>query len=91
MSALAMLAVVPLSLGAIALAVRIWADHQKEKMKLRAIQIAASQARAGVAVQQQRRIAEELQDRVRVLEHIVADKGLDVDMEIERLRTARAA
>ena len=91
MSMLAMLAMVPLSLGAVALAARIWAEHQKEKMKLRAIQIAASQARADVVVKQQRRIAEELQARVRALEHIVTDKGLDVDVEIERLRTARAA
>ncbi len=39
MSLLAMLGLVPVILGAAALMLGIWARHQKEKMKLRAIQV----------------------------------------------------
>ena len=53
--------------------------HREKKLELEA-QIAAAQAA------QKHPRAELLEQRVRVLERIVTDKGIDVSDEIERLR-----
>jgi hypothetical protein len=62
--------------------VAIWLGHRKEMMKLQ-IQATAEKAAQYAASNQ------ELEDRVRVLERIVTDKGYDVATQIEALRDQR--
>lgn len=61
---------------------RIWTSHQR---KIAEIQV---QATAEKAAQYASHTAQ-LEDRVRVLERIVTDKGYDVASQIEALRDAR--
>jgi hypothetical protein len=62
--------------------VAIWTRHQRKMAEFQA-QVTAEKA-AQYAVQNT-----ELEDRVRVLERIVTDKGYDVATQIEALRDAR--
>lgn len=62
--------------------VAIWTKHQRKMAEIQA-QVTAEKA-AQYAVQNT-----ELEDRVRVLERIVTDKGYDVATQIEALRDAR--
>jgi hypothetical protein len=62
--------------------IAIWLGHRKEVMKLQ-IQATAEKAAQYAASNQ------ELEDRVRVLERIVTDKGYDVATQIEALRDQR--
>lgn len=62
--------------------VAIWTKHQRKMAEIQA-QVTAERA-AQYATQNT-----ELEDRVRVLERIVTDKGYDVSTQIEALRDAR--
>ncbi|WP_309752860.1 hypothetical protein [Novosphingobium sp.] len=62
--------------------VAIWTKHQRKMAEFQA-QVTAEKA-AQYATQNT-----ELEDRVRVLERIVTDKGYDVATQIEALRDAR--
>jgi hypothetical protein len=67
----------------------VWTSHKQKLAKLEVerlqAQAAASQGRAG---EQAVQIAE-LEDRMRVLERIVTDRGFDVAHQIEALRDQR--
>ena len=66
----------------------IWTSHKQKMAKI------ASQSNPGLAGELTAQFAEqsrELEDRVRVLERIVTDKGYDVASQIEALRDARTA
>lgn len=60
----------------------IWTRHQR--------QLAEAQAALPQIDERQVAYTRELEDRVRVLERIVTDKGYDVASQIEALRDARA-
>lgn len=60
----------------------IWTRHQQ---KMAEMQLAATAEKAAQYASQNR----ELEERVRVLERIVTDKGYDVDRQIEALRDTR--
>jgi hypothetical protein len=60
----------------------IWTKHRKEVMQLQAHETAEKAAQYAASNQ-------ELEDRVRVLERIVTDKGYDVATQIEALRDQR--
>lgn len=68
----------PFLIGAFA----IWTHHRKDMMKMQIHATAEKAAQYATSNQ-------ELEDRVRVLERIVTDKGIDVADEIERLRDQR--
>jgi hypothetical protein len=60
----------------------IWTKHRKEVMQLQANVTAERAAQYATS-------NKELEDRVRVLERIVTDKGYDVATQIEALRDQR--
>ena len=60
----------------------IWTKHQQ---KLAEMQVAAIAEKAAQYASQSR----ELEERVRVLERIVTDKGYDIGRQIEALRDTR--
>jgi len=60
----------------------IWTKHRKEVMQLQAHETAEKAAQYAAS-------NKELEDRVRVLERIVTDKGYDVASQIEALRDQR--
>lgn len=62
----------------------IWTSHQQKMMKMQST-ISAEKAAQYVAN------TEKLEQRVRVLERIVTDKGFDVAGQIENLRDAPEA
>ena len=57
----------------------IWTKHRKEVMQLQAHETAEKAAQYAAS-------NKELEDRVRVLERIVTDRGYDVATQIEALR-----
>lgn len=61
----------------------IWTRHQR---KLAEMQLQATAEKAAQYATQNR----DLEERVRVLERIVTDKGYDVALQIEALRDARS-
>jgi hypothetical protein len=61
---------------------RIWTSHQR---KIAEIQMQSTAEKAAQYATQNT----QLEDRVRVLERIVTDKGYDVSSQIEALRDAR--
>ncbi|MFM5924550.1 MAG: hypothetical protein ACKOPG_10230 [Novosphingobium sp.] len=61
---------------------RVWTNHRRKMVEIQA------QATAEKAAQYATRNSD-LEDRVRVLERIVTDKGYDVASQIEALRDAR--
>jgi len=67
--------------------VAIWTKHQAriEEMRLRASQEMSSESAAQHASH-----TRELEERVRVLERIITDRGFDVATQIEALRDSRA-
>ena len=73
-----MIPIVALSIPIVA----IWSKHQRKMAEIQA------QTTAEKAAQYATRNTE-LEDRVRVLERIVTDKGYDVATQIEALRDAR--
>jgi len=62
----------------------IWTRHRKDVMDVQARTTAESAAQYATS-------NKELEDRVRVLERIVTDKGYDVASQIEALRDERTA
>jgi hypothetical protein len=62
--------------------IRIWTSHQR---KIAEIQMQSTAEKAAQYATQNT----QLEDRVRVLERIVTDKGYDVSSQIEALRDAR--
>lgn len=65
----------------------IWTSHKQKMARI------AAQSNPGLASELSAQFAEqtrELEDRVRVLERIVTDKGYDVAHQIEALRDARS-
>jgi hypothetical protein len=60
----------------------IWTKHRKEVMNLQAHETAEKAAQYAAS-------NKELEDRVRVLERIVTDRGYDVATQIEALRDQR--
>ena len=64
----------------------IWTRHRKEVVKM---QIAATATMSAEKAAQYASHNQALEDRVRVLERIVTDKGYDVATQIEALRDAR--
>ncbi len=72
---------IPIMIFAIPL-LAIWTSHRQKMMKFQAEETAEKAAQ--YATQNT-----ELEDRVRVLERIVTDKGYDVASQIEALRDAR--
>ena len=62
--------------------IAIWTKHRKEMMELQARTTAERAAQYAA-------INKELEDRVRVLERIVTDRGYDVATQIEALRDQR--
>ena len=60
----------------------IWTKHRKEVMQMQAQQTAEKAAQYATS-------NKELEDRVRVLERIVTDRGYDVATQIEALRDQR--
>jgi hypothetical protein len=72
---------IPLAALAIPI-IKIWSSHRQ---KIAEIEIQATAERAAQYATRNT----ELEDRVRVLERIVTDKGYDVAAQIEALRDAR--
>lgn len=64
----------------------IWGNYQKQKMRLRAREIELLGSQTAEKAAQYAAQTERLEQRVRVLERIVTDKGGDLAAEIERLR-----
>ena len=64
----------------------IWTKHRKEVAQM---QIDATATMSAEKAAQYATHSQQLEDRVRVLERIVTDKGYDVATQIEALRDAR--
>ena len=64
----------------------IWTRHRKEVAQM---QIDATATMSAEKAAQYATHSQQLEDRVRVLERIVTDKGYDVATQIEALRDAR--
>ena len=64
----------------------IWTRHRKEVFQM---QIEATATKSAEKAAQYASHNQQLEDRVRVLERIVTDKGYDVATQIEALRDAR--
>jgi hypothetical protein len=65
-------------------------SYQKEKLKLREKELDVLGSRTAESAAQYAVHTERLEERVRVLERIVTDKGLGLSDEIEKLRDQRA-
>jgi hypothetical protein len=59
--------------------IRRWFDHREKRMEIEARMTAEKAAQYAAH-------SERLEQRVRVLERIVTDKGIDISDEIEKLR-----
>ncbi|MCT2559533.1 hypothetical protein N0B51_11140 [Tsuneonella sp. YG55] len=66
--------------------VRIWTKHQRDVARM---QISATADATAEKAAQYSSQVQALEDRVRVLERIVTDKGYDVATQIEALRDQR--
>jgi len=64
----------------------VWASIHRQKMKLRERELEVLGSRTAEKAAQYAAQTERLEQRVRVLERIVTDKGLDIASEIDRLR-----
>jgi hypothetical protein len=73
----------------IALMIPIVAIWTKHKQKIAEMQIGATADRTAEKAAQYASNVKELEDRVRVLERIVTDRGYDVATQIEALRDTR--
>lgn len=67
--------------------VAIWSSHRQKMMK---IQIEATASQSAEKAAQYVGQIQKLEDRVRVLERIVTDRGYDIATQIEALRDARS-
>ena len=61
--------------------VRPWLSHQERRLEIEATMVAEKAAQYAAQT-------ERLEQRVRVLERIITDRGVDLSHEIERLRDA---
>jgi len=64
----------------------LWLSHQKDRMKLRERELEALDSRAAEQMAHYAAQTERLEQRVRVLERIVTDKGFALAADIDRLR-----
>lgn len=69
----------------------IWSSHQRHKMKLREKELEILGSQTAEKAAQYAAQTERLEQRVRVLERIITDRGQDLAGEIERLRDESAA
>ncbi|MGB3795281.1 MAG: hypothetical protein WA957_03150 [Alteraurantiacibacter sp.] len=67
--------------------IAIWTSHQR---KLAEMQISSTATNTAEKAAQYASNIQQLEDRVRVLERIVTDKGYDVATQIEALRDQRS-
>ena len=79
------LAVLMIAIG-IPVIASTWRAHQKEKMTLRARELEALGSQTAEKAAQYAAQTERLEQRVRVLERIVTDRGVDLAAEIDGLR-----
>ncbi|MBO9574290.1 MAG: hypothetical protein J7494_00995 [Sphingobium sp.] len=63
-----------------------WTNHQKEKMKLRRLELETLGSQTAERAAQYAAQVERLEERVRVLERLATDKGMTLSDEIESLR-----
>jgi len=68
----------------------VWGTVERQKMKLRERELEVMGSQTAEKAAQYAAQTERLEQRVRVLERIVTDRGIDVANEIERLRDAPA-
>jgi len=64
----------------------VWGTVERQKMKLRERELEVMGSQTAEKAAQYAAQTERLEQRVRVLERIVTDRGIDVANEIERLR-----
>lgn len=64
----------------------IFAGVFKHSLRIKEKELDRARDREAAAAQRHATETHQLEDRVRVLERIVTDKGLDVSIEIEKLR-----
>lgn len=64
----------------------VWGDVQKRRMKLREKELQLTSAHTAEKAAQYAAHTERLEQRVRVLERIITDKGLELSDQIEALR-----
>jgi len=64
----------------------VWGQIHKQKMKLRERELEVLGSQTAEKAAQYAAQTERLEQRVRVLERIVTDRGMDLTDEIERLR-----
>ncbi len=64
----------------------VWSSAHRQKMKLRERELEVLGSQTAEKAAQYAAQTERLEQRVRVLERIVTDKGLDLASEIDRLR-----
>ncbi len=69
----------------------IWSSHQRHKMKLREKELEILGSQTAEKAAQYAAQTERLEQRVRVLERIITDRGAELAGEIERLRDAGEA
>lgn len=67
----------------------LWVAHQKDRMKLRERELEALGARATDELAHYAAQTERLEQRVRVLERIVTDRGFTLAADIDRLEEKR--
>lgn len=79
--------IVAIIMGCLIPMVAIWTKHQQ---KVAEMQIGTTAAATAEKAAQYASQVSELEDRVRVLERIVTDRGYDVATQIEALRDQRA-
>ena len=66
--------------------IKVWTSHRQ---KIAELQVQATAEQTAEKAAQYASHTQQLEDRVRVLERIVTDKGYDVATQIEALRDAR--
>ncbi|MBX7526120.1 hypothetical protein K3146_00530 [Qipengyuania sp. 1NDH10] len=81
-----MIPVIAIVMGCLIPMVAIWAKH---KQKIAEMQVSTTAAATAEKAAQYSSRVQQLEDRVRVLERIVTDKGYDVATQIEALRDER--
>ena len=86
-----MLEILPLLIPIIALSIPIVAIWTKHQAKIEEMRLLASQERNSESAAQHASHTRELEERVRVLERIITDRGFDVATQIEALRDNRSS
>ena len=85
-----MLEIIPLLIPILALSIPIFAIWTRHQAKLEAMRLQASREIHSESAAQHASHTRELEERVRVLERIITDRGFDVATQIEALRDSRA-